>query len=94
MCCEQLWRFVCAGVGDVGDVSRQRNSDKELLRSRIAKADAEIARLDRKLSNRSFLERAPCEIVAQQESRKEETKKHLDVLRAAVDGLSVQGSAV
>ena len=77
-------------------VSRQRNSDKELLRlsGQIAKADAEIARLDRKLSNRSFLERAPCEIIAQQESRKEETKKHLDVLRAVVDGLSVQGSAM
>ena len=72
------------------------DSDKELLRlsGQIAKADAEIARLDRKLSNHSFLERAPCEIVAQQESRKEETKKHLDVLRAAVDGLSVQGSAM
>jgi valyl-tRNA synthetase len=55
-------------LGDVIDVAQERAR----LAREVEKVQAEIAKLDKKLSNEQFLAKAPPEVVADQRERREE----------------------
>ena len=53
----------------------------------LEKAQKEIDLLDRKLSNPSFLERAPAEVVLENQSRREEYLAQANKLKSGIDRL-------
>jgi valyl-tRNA synthetase len=74
---EAIFAVPLAGVIDL-EQERQR-LDKEL-----AKAQAEIARFDQKLSNPQFLDRAPADVVEAQRARRAEVEQTRQKLEAAL----------
>ena len=58
-------------LADVIDLDRE----KARLRKEIGRADGEIAKIDKKLSNRGFLAKAPPEVVEENRERREEADR-------------------
>ncbi len=71
-------------LGDVIDIG----AEKARLNKDIAKMDAEMAQIERKLGNAQFLAKAPADIVAEQKSRLAELKGLRQRLAEAVARLS------
>jgi valyl-tRNA synthetase len=71
-------------IGDVIDVSAEQSR----LAREVAKLDAEIDRLDKKLSSQGFLAKAPPEVVETERERRVDTAEARDKLRDAVNRLS------
>ena len=65
---------------DVIDVDQE----KARLKKEMSKLEADITRLDKKLSNAGFLEKAPAEVVAEQRQRRDEAADICDKLGAAL----------
>jgi valyl-tRNA synthetase len=62
------------------------------LNKELAKIDKEIGGLDKKLSNESFLERAPAEVVAKDRARLESTREERETLTAALEKIQTLGA--
>ncbi len=71
-------------IGDVIDVS----AEQARLRREVAKLDAEIVRLDKKLSNEGFLGKAPPEVVEAERERRADAAEARDKLHDAVRRLT------
>ncbi|MEL7544352.1 MAG: valine--tRNA ligase, partial [Pseudomonadota bacterium] len=66
-----------AGIMDVG-------AEAERLRKEIAKQQSEIAKIDKKLSNAQFLEKAPDHVIAEQKSRQSDARTLVAKLEEAL----------
>jgi valyl-tRNA synthetase len=67
-------------LADIIDLDQERQRlDKEL-----AKAMADLDKIDRKLSNPNFLDRAPAEVVEEQRSRRADIEQNREKLSAAL----------
>ena len=69
-----------AGLVDV-------EAERSRLASRIAKVEKDLRRAERKLSNPSFRERAPADIVAKEEAKAAGARKSLGSLQEQIDAL-------
>jgi valyl-tRNA synthetase len=69
-----------APVGDVVDLAKERAR----LEKEIGRSEAELAKVDERLANRDFLERAPAEVVEGLRERRAELAASLERLRAAL----------
>ena len=70
-------------LGDVIDIG----GEKDRLARELEKAAKEIAKIDAKLENEQFIEKAPIEIIEEQRERRREAVAHSDKLRAAIERL-------
>ncbi|MEM8771429.1 MAG: valine--tRNA ligase [Pseudomonadota bacterium] len=68
---------------DVIDV----DSEKDRLAKEQAKAEKEIAAIDKKLANKNFIDKAPAKVVEEQKSRRESYAAELEKLNAAMKRL-------
>jgi valyl-tRNA synthetase len=73
----------CLQVAGVIDIA----AEKARLAREIDKAAKEIARIDAKLGNDQFLEKAPMEIIEEQREKRGEAVAHRDKLQSALDRL-------
>ena len=64
------------------------DAEKARLEKAIAKADGEIAKIDKKLSNQGFLAKAPDEVVQENRDRLAEEKAARDKLANALERIS------
>ncbi len=64
------------------------DAEKARLAKEQAKAEKEIATIDKKLSNKNFVERAPAEVVEEQKSRRAGYEAELEKLNAALKRLA------
>lgn len=71
-------------LGDFIDIS----AEKERLSKDIAKLDAEIAQIDKKLGNEQFLSKAPQEVVDEQTQRRVDARERRDYISAALERLN------
>jgi valyl-tRNA synthetase len=62
-------------------------AERARLQKEIAKADADIKRVDAKLGNADFMARAPEEVVDEQRERREEAEQRRAKLVQALDRL-------
>lgn len=67
-------------LGDVIDIS----AEKERLSKDIAKLEAEVSQVNKKLGNEQFLSRAPKEVIDEQTKRRDDAKEKRDHLAAAL----------
>ena len=74
----------CLELSGVIDIA----TEKARIEREIEKADKEIAKIDAKLGNDQFLEKAPMEIIAEQRERRGDGAAHRDKLRAALERLN------
>ncbi|MEQ8818053.1 MAG: valine--tRNA ligase [Thalassobaculum sp.] len=74
-------------IADVIDVAQERAR----LAKDIAKADGEIAKIDKKLSNEAFMAKAPEEVVEENRERRAEEQQKRDKLAAALARLNEAG---
>ena len=65
--------------------------ERERLSKEIARLESELARADAKLGNRSFVERAPAQVVAQENERRASFSAALDKLRPQLEKLDTKG---
>ena len=73
----------CLELSGVIDMAEE----KTRLGRELEKVAKEIAKIDAKLENEQFLEKAPIEIIEEQRDRREEAVAHRDKLSAAVERL-------
>lgn len=71
-------------IADVVDLSQER----QRLEKDLGKLDGEISKLDKKLSNESFVARAPAEVVEENRERLAEEKARRDKLAAALERIA------
>jgi len=71
-------------IADVVDLSQERVR----LEKDLGKLDSEIMKLDKKLSNESFVSRAPAEVVEENRERLAEEKARRDKLAAALERIA------
>ncbi|MDF1793001.1 MAG: valine--tRNA ligase [Thalassobaculaceae bacterium] len=74
-------------IADVIDIDQERAR----LAKEIAKAEGEMAKIDKKLSNQGFLAKAPAEVVEENKDRLAEEKERRDRLAAALSRLAQVG---
>ncbi len=60
------------------------------LNKNIGKLQGKFDQLDKKLNNPNFLDRAPAEVIAEQEAKRDEVRAHIDGLRAHLASLGVE----
>ncbi|MFQ5563284.1 MAG: valine--tRNA ligase [Parvularculaceae bacterium] len=72
---------VALAVADVIDVAAERAR----LEKEAAKAVDEIAKIDKKLANKNFVERAPAEVVEEQKTRRVDYEAQRDKLATALE---------
>ena len=70
-------------LAEVIDVAQERAR----LEREKGKAESEIAKLDKKLGNQQFLEKAPADVIAEQRNRRAETAALHDKLAQALERL-------
>ena len=70
-------------IADVIDVAQERAR----LAKEVAKAEGEIAKIDKKLSNEAFVAKAPEEVVEENRERRAEEAERRDRLAAALKRL-------
>ncbi len=70
-------------IADVIDI----NAEKERLQKEIKKISDDIAKIEKKLSNENFLNKAPKEVVEEQKNRKAEAEKIKEKLSSALNQL-------
>ncbi len=63
------------------------------LGKELARIDKEIGGLDKKLSNESFIERAPAEVVAKDRARLESSRQERETLQASLERIEALGSS-
>ena len=64
-------RRSCLPLADVIDLEQERAR----LQKEIDRADGEIAKIDKKLSNRGFIAKAPADVVEENRERREEAEQ-------------------
>ncbi len=64
------------------------NAELARLRKELEKADADLDRIDGKLANESFVERAPAEVVQRERDKRGELESTVSQLRERIDALS------
>jgi valyl-tRNA synthetase len=64
------------------------DAERQRLEKEIAKIDGEIGRLDKKLSNDSFIAKAPQDVVAAERAKREDYIASQEKLKAALDRVS------
>ena len=64
------------------------DAERQRLEKEIAKIDGEIGRLDKKLSNDSFIAKAPQDVVAAERAKREDYVASQEKLKAALDRVS------
>lgn len=74
-------------IADVIDIAQERAR----LSKEIAKAEGEMAKIDKKLSNQGFLAKAPEEVVEENKDRLAEETERRDRLAAALSRLEQVG---
>ena len=74
-------------IADVIDLAQERAR----LTKDVAKADGEIAKIDKKLSNEAFMAKAPEEVVEENRERRAEEQQKRDKLAAALARLNEAG---
>ncbi len=74
-------------IADVIDIAQERAR----LTKEVAKADGEIAKIDKKLSNQGFLAKAPEAVVEENRERRAEEEERRDRLAAALSRLEQAG---
>ncbi|HEY9567448.1 MAG TPA: valine--tRNA ligase [Thalassobaculum sp.] len=74
-------------IADVIDVAQERAR----LTKEIAKAEGEIAKIDKKLANEAFIAKAPEEVVEENRDRRAEEQERRDRLAAALKRLQAVG---
>jgi valyl-tRNA synthetase len=62
-------------------------AELERLRRELGKAEADLARVEGKLANASFVERAPAEVVDRERARGDEQRRAIAQLRERIDAL-------
>ena len=67
-------------LADVIDLDQER----QRLRKELSKVEGDIAKIDKKLGNPQFLERAPADVVEEQRTRREELERNREKLEAAL----------
>ncbi len=78
---------ICLPLGNLVDL----NAEKARLEKAIAKVDAEMERIDKKLSNEKFVANADPEVVAAERERKAELEIQLASLKTAMQRVSEAG---
>ena len=68
-----------------------REAESAKLKAQLEKAEADFARVQAKLNNTAFTEKAPREVVAQQEARRDELTALCDKLRNLLAALALPG---
>ena len=68
-------------------VGGDKAAERERLGKEIAKLEKELEATERKLTNQSFVDRAPAEVVAEHRQRKIDFAEKLKQLRAARESL-------
>jgi valyl-tRNA synthetase len=68
--------FLVAGAGDKG-------AERERLEKEIAKVEADLRAVEAKLKNKSFVDRAPAEVVEEHRQRQKNFSEQLSKLKAA-----------
>ncbi|MBI1364965.1 MAG: valine--tRNA ligase [Alphaproteobacteria bacterium] len=76
----QTFALPLAGVIDIA-------AERARLEKEIAKAEIEIGRIDKKLSNKNFVEKAPEEVVEEQRERRAEYEAQREKIAAALERL-------
>jgi valyl-tRNA synthetase len=71
-------------LDDVIDVE----AEQQRIQKQVKKLEADLQQLERKLQNRSFVEKAPPPVVEGVRTRVEESQARLEKLRSQLDGLS------
>jgi len=74
-------------IADVIDIAQERAR----LAKEVAKAEGEIAKIDKKLSNEAFVAKAPEEVVEENRERRAEEQERRDRLAAALGRLQAIG---
>lgn len=67
------------------------HAERQRLRGEIDEADEHLARLDAKLSNRGFVDKAPAEVVARERERRTELAERRERLRTSLAEISGKG---
>ncbi len=67
-------------LADVIDLDQER----QRLEKELAKATADLAKIDKKLANPQFLDRAPADVVEEQHSRRADIEQNREKLKAAL----------
>ena len=67
-------------LADVIDLDQER----QRLQKELSKVEVDIAKIEKKLGNPQFLERAPADVVEEQRSRREELERSREKLEAAL----------
>ncbi|KQQ46633.1 valine--tRNA ligase [Rhizobium sp. Leaf311] len=78
---------VCIPLGNLIDIA----AEKSRLEKAIGKADAELERIDKKLSNEKFVANADPEVVAADRERKAELEVQIKSLRVALERVNEAG---
>jgi len=76
--------IACLDLSSVIDIQAERDR----LQRDVEKTDKEIGKIDAKLENEQFLEKAPREIIDEQRERRGDAVAHRDKLKAAIERLA------
>ncbi|MEL6869868.1 MAG: valine--tRNA ligase [Pseudomonadota bacterium] len=75
---------ICVPMAGLIDVEREI----ERLTKQLGKSQADLAKTQGKLSNASFVERAPADVVATEKQRAQEHQQQIELLEAQLDALA------
>jgi len=67
-------------LADVIDLDQER----QRLKKELSKVEGDIAKIEKKLGNPQFLERAPADVVEEQRTRRAELERNREKLEAAI----------